>query len=692
MSEFKNPNISTSIQYRPDVDGLRAIAVLAVILYHANLALFSGGYVGVDIFFIISGYLITSITVNELNKGKFTFTNFYIRRVKRLFPALFTLIITTFILGYFYLLPDNYKTLGFSSIFTVFYISNIYFMRLKGGYFAPGVDSLPLIHTWSLGVEEQYYLFYPAFLVAITKWLKKRYILWVSIALVLSFILNIYLVKVDPEADFYLFFTRIWEFALGGLLALGALPKINNQILGKIVALIGLACILIAVFEFKKTTPFPGYAAVLPSIGALLIIYANTYSENCLKKLLSTKVFVFIGLLSYSLYLWHWPILSAYRYFKPVLPQNTNDIILVCALVLTFVLSYLSYRFIETPIRLKDFKSNPKKLFIPTFAVMILIASAGYFLEYNDGLPNRFPKELQKIIKAPTDKNLQDSKYMDLKPDQVVWGKYPTLGDEKAPHYTFVVMGDSHADAIAPGFDLLAKKLHIKGKLLAASGNPSVFGVNWGSDDTLSQVKAKWLGLIKQHPHIKEAFLVCRWGIYANGYGYIDENGEFLDEEDVNLVLWDKYSKSHTDILHNPEVLQRGLIRTLKIFKDLHIKVIIIEDVPEIGWNVPETLSKLYILRGVNTQKIEPPTYAEYLKRQKPVIEVFDRVKKFYNFSLINPAEVLCKDNKPCRVLDDEGYPLYIDSNHLTNHGAYYVVEHDKNFEKELNNTVISQK
>lgn len=564
-------------------------------------------------------------------------------------------------------------------------------MRLKGGYFAPGIDSLPLIHTWSLGVEEQYYLFYPAFLVIITKWLKKRYILWVSIALILSFLLNIYLVKADPEADFYLFFTRIWEFALGGLLALGAFPKFSNNLLGKALAWLGLLCILLAVFVFKKTTPFPGYAAVLPSIGALLIIYANTYSENCLKKLLSTKVFVFIGLLSYSLYLWHWPILSAYRYFKPVLPASIDNILLVCALILTFVLSYLSYRFIETPIRLKDFKANPKKLFIPVFAIMILIASVGYYLEYNDGLPNRFPKELQKIIKAPTDKNLEDAKYMDLKPNEVAWDKYPTLGDSNVSHYTFVVMGDSHADAIAPGFDLLAKSLGIKGKLLAASGNPAVFGVNWGLDDTLSQVKAKWLELIKKHPHIQEVFLVCRWGIYANGYGYIDENGAFMDEEDVNLALWDQDSKSHTNISHNPKVLLRGLVRTLKIFQDLHIKVIIVADVPEIGWNVPETLSKLYILRGVNTKKIEPPTYKEYLERQKPVFEVFNKASKLYHFSLIDPAKVLCVDNKPCTVLDKAGYPLYIDSNHLTDQGADYVLEHDKSFGKELKDLLSGQ-
>ncbi|PMP90196.1 MAG: hypothetical protein C0173_04785 [Desulfurella sp.] len=633
---------------------------------------------------MISGYLITSITVNELNKDKFTFINFYIRRVKRLFPALFTLIIATFIFGYFYLLPDNYKTLGFSSMFTVFYLSNIYFMRLKGGYFAPDVDSLPLIHTWSLGVEEQYYLFYPAFLVIITKWLKKRYVLWVSIALVVSFILNIYLVKVDPEADFYLFFTRIWEFAFGGLVALGAFPRLNSNIFGKILAWIGLIFILTAVFLFKKTTPFPGYAALLPAIGALLIIYANTYSENCLKRLLSTKSFVFVGLLSYSLYLWHWPILSAYRYFAPVLPQNIDDLLLIAALILTFVLSYLSYRFIETPIRLKDFKANPKKLFIPIFAVMILIASCGYYLEYHDGLPGRYPKELQKIISAPTDKNLDDSKYMDLKPNEVVWDKYPTLGDNNAPHYTFVVMGDSHADALSPGISLLAKQLGIKGKLLAASGNPPLFGVNWGSDDTLSQVKSKYLELIKAHPHIKEVFLVARWGIYANGYGYIYKDGQFVDNTEESLALWDKHSKTHDNISNNPKVLERGLIRTLKVFHEMNIKVYIVSDVPEIGWNVPETLSKLYILRGIHTRKIAAPTYSDYLKRQKPVFEAFKEAEKYYKFTLINPAKHMCIDDKPCIVLDKEGYPLYLDTNHLTNHGAYYVVKHDPGFEEAL--------
>jgi hypothetical protein len=323
---------------------------------------------------------------------------------------------------------------------------------------------------------------------------------------------------------------------------------------------------------------------------------------------------------------------------------------------------------------------------------MIAIASFGYYLEYNDGLPNRYlcPKELQKIINVFGDQSL-NAKYMFLQPNEISWDKYPTLGDKSATHYTFLVMGDSHAAALSPGFDELAKKLHIKGKLLSVSSIPPLFGVkqpfgvNWRDDSIVSssQVKARYLDLIKEHPHIKKVFLVARWAFYANGYEYIYKDGKFVDNPEKSLTLCDKYSKTK-DIARNKEVLERGLVRTLKVFNDMHIQVYVVSDVPEIGWNVPETLSKLYILRNISTIKIKAPTYADYLQRQKPVFEAFKEAEKHYKFTLINPAKYMYVDNKPCVILDKDGYPLYFDTNHLTNHGAYYVVNHDPKFKEYL--------
>ena len=665
----KDIHKSNQIAYRADIDGLRAIAIIAVLLFHTGFQLFSNGYIGVDIFFVISGFLITSITVREINKGKFTFTQFYTRRVKRLFPALFTMIIVVLIMGYFYLIPIDFQHLAQSSIYTVFYISNIYFSHLSG-YFQPSVITLPLIHTWTLGVEEQYYLFYPAFLVIISMFLKKRYSFWVLLAGVASFVLQLIIMsKGHVDVAFYYFPTRAWEFMMGGIIAFGTLPEVQNKVLSTLLVVIGLVFISYPFATHMKSSEL---SSVMACIGATLIIYSNTYSDNAIKKILSTKGFVFIGLLSYSLYLWHWPILSAYREFSALLPETLKISMLILAFAMIFILSYLSYRFIETPIIKMDFSQNHKKLLVPVFAVMLLISSSSFYILYNNGLPDRF-EYMEKVAQAPTYSYENNPNYPDymikawIEPRNIKWNNLPTLGNKSAKHVSFVIIGDSHAGALAPAFDAIAKELGIKGKLMTDSANIPFFGIDlygrlgsvWDNSDSFSKVNQQLLILIMEHPYIKRIFLVARWT-------------QYVDNDDV--LLKDNSVPSNNSIF----IFQEGLDKTLKTFIQMNKDVYIVNDVPSIDWDVPVIIAdKELLLRyfGLKTKRFFPPDLKQFERSEQTIFTLFHQAQERYDFKFLNPYKALCPNNGPCMVIDNMGYPIYVDDNHLSIHGALYIAK-----------------
>ncbi len=695
----KDIHKSNQIAYRADIDGLRAIAIIAVILFHTGFQLFSNGFIGVDIFFVISGFLITSITVREINKGKFTFTQFYTRRVKRLFPALFTMIIVVLILGYFYLVPVDFNHLAMSSIYTVFYISNIYFSHLTG-YFQPSVITLPLIHTWTLGVEEQYYLFYPAFLVIISMFLKKRYTFWVLLAGVASFVLQfIIMSKGHVDVAFYYFPTRAWEFMMGGLLAFGMLPQLQNKMLSTMLAILGLAFILYPMVAHVNSSEI---SSILACIGSVLIIYPNTSSDNAIKKVLSTKGFVYIGLLSYSLYLWHWPILSIYREVSVLLPITTDVILLISSFILIFVLSYISYRFIETPIIKMDFSTNHKKLFVPVATVMVLITSASLYVLHYNGLPDRFPPYIQKIARASTDTYEKNPNYMikimcHINANDIEWNKLPILGDLSAKHASFVVIGDSHAGALAPAFDEIAKEMHTKGKLLAQGGYIPLLDVDiygplgscWDIDNSFSKVKRRFIFLIKEDPYIKKIFLVARWTEYINNpqvmlaYNKLNHtnyiNTDVCEEGNINFKPTDQMSRQEDQSTSDKtlHIFRKGINKTIDTFREMKKEVYIVNDVPRINLNANELFMKDLLNRyfSFNTNVITAPDLEQYYENEQTVLNLFHRASKNYNIKILNPYKALCPNVGLCRVTDDKGDPIYVDDNHLSIHGALYIAK-----------------
>lgn len=378
------------MEYRREIDGLRAIAVLPVILYHAGFKVFEGGFIGVDVFFVISGYLITTIILSDMNKGQFSIVTFYERRARRILPALFFVMLCCLPFAWLWLLPNHLIDFGKSLIAVSAFSSNILFLR-ESGYFETAAELKPLLHTWSLAVEEQYYIFFPLLLMALWK-LRKRFIFgslmavaFVSLAICQWGAYN------KPLETFFLLPTRGWELAIGALISFYFLYKKDhtefiqsNKFLSELFGLFGLALILYSIFVFDKSTPFPSLYALVPTIGtAFIIIFSK--SDTVVGRFLSTKQMVGIGLISYSTYLWHQPLFVFARHRSLAEPST---ILLLSLSVLSIILAYFSWRFVEMPFR--DRKAiNRKKIFCFAVAGSVFFATIGLAGNYKNGFDKR---------------------------------------------------------------------------------------------------------------------------------------------------------------------------------------------------------------------------------------------------------------------------------------------------------------
>src|SRR5258708_7906370 len=294
--------------YRADIDGLRAVAVLLVFAYHLGTARVRGGFVGVDVFFVISGYLIGSIILSEIDSGKFSLLSFYERRVRRILPALFVALAVCAVLAYKFFLPAELDEFAKSFLAATFSFSNVFFYH-QAGYFEGPAAMKPLLHTWSLAVEEQFYIFLPLFLLAVRRYslaVRRNIVMAVTIC---SFIISAWGAFKNPDATFYLAHTRAWELLLGTLLALDFIPHFSGRSWRNFLSAAGLTMILASAVLYEKTTPFPGLAAAVPCFGAALIIAAGRDGSSFVGTALSLRPVVFIGMISYSLYLWHWPLI-----------------------------------------------------------------------------------------------------------------------------------------------------------------------------------------------------------------------------------------------------------------------------------------------------------------------------------------------------------------------------------------------
>ena len=378
---------STVTRYRPEVDGLRALAVVPVILFHAGFAAFAGGFVGVDVFFVISGYLIASIIVEEMRGGRFSFGQFFERRARRIIPALYAVIVVTIPLGWLFMLPDNFENFGQSVVATVGVSNNILLFKTSG-YWDLANEFKPLLHTWSLGVEEQFYLVFPLLLLALVP-RGKRATAWVlAVVAVLSLVSVQWFVATKPLAAFHLLPMRAWELLIGAIFAVTRSSEAPHQVsrggIASALSWLGLALILAPVFVYDASTPFPGVTALPPTVGTLLVIMFASES-NAVGRMLSSRVLVGIGLASYSAYLWHQPLFAFIRLLSPEEPATG---VWLAAIAATTLLSFLSWRFVERPFRSRE-RFSRTAIFALTIVVGAVLVGAGFAIDRTSGFPGR---------------------------------------------------------------------------------------------------------------------------------------------------------------------------------------------------------------------------------------------------------------------------------------------------------------
>jgi peptidoglycan/LPS O-acetylase OafA/YrhL len=426
-------------RYRPDIDGLRAIAVLLVVCFHAFPAAMRGGFIGVDIFFVISGFLITGIIARELEQQRFSLVAFYNRRVRRIFPALIVVLAVTLVLGWLWMLPAAYAQLSADVVASAAFFSN--FAQLaQSGYFDIESGKKPLLHIWSLGIEEQFYLFWPLILMLVAR-LRLSFLAAASVIALASFALNVALIGSNPVATFYLPFTRAWELAVGALLACGWSQIGQTSHASNLRAAIGLVLIAVAAVVLDTQRAFPGWWALLPVTGSALLLSAPT-AWVC-RRVLASRPMVWIGLISYPLYLWHWPLLVFFAIIK-FAPLTLLERGLIVGL--SFALAWLTYRFVETPFRF----GAPSRLRIASLcAAMVLIAAAGGIVVEGRGFNFHLPAEIREMADVRTDSSkwrfheclLDLSSEMSFAEGCVDRNRRPLV----------LVWGDSTAGALLPG-------------------------------------------------------------------------------------------------------------------------------------------------------------------------------------------------------------------------------------------------
>ena len=655
--------------YRPDIDGLRAIAVFSVLLFHLHHNNLPGGFTGVDVFFVISGFLITNILHKEMRVGNFSILHFYERRARRILPALCVVTLIVFAVCFFLFFPPDFKDFGQSTSATSLFMSNILFWK-ESGYFALPSLQKPLLHTWSLAIEEQFYILFPILLWILVKFFTHTVSILIFVFFcVASFILSEYLVRFYPDAAFYLIPSRAWELGIGGLIALlqpqiiAFLNKTPRTVL-ETIPVLGALMIIYSLFAFNEYTAFPGISALFPTIGTALIIIAGlehgTY-KPLLNQLISYKWFVIFGLISYSLYLIHWPLITFYKYYTL---KELNFTAQLSVGSISILLAYLSWRFIEQPIRAI---SISQKFILVTAGVSLAIMFVlGVTIHLFNGFPERFSVQTNTYIKAQYSNNpLKEtcnvpgfSKHVTL-PDEEAC----TFGDLSSGNlYSVIVWGDSHADHIVPAIShILQESTGITARQITKGGCPPLIDVTrqktrasppmFGCTETNSKV----LELIKQNGNINTVVLSARWTDYINN--------SYLKSSTYSTL-----TKEHT--IKN---LLLGLERTLEELKKHNKKVILLGPIPEADYNVPACLarksSSIFSNFSCLTREEE-----NFLTRNKIILEALSQLEKsFTNLIVYQPYKSLCSEGK-C-IIQDNLQSLYRNDDHLSIYGAKFLTK-----------------
>ena len=653
--------------YRAEIDGLRAVAVATVVLYHAGSRLFSGGYIGVDIFFVISGFLITSIILADLNENRFSLKNFYERRCRRILPPLAFMAVVTTLCAWYFLLPRDFLAFGRSLAAMSTFWANIYFFKTSG-YWDPEAETMPLLHTWSLSVEEQFYIVFPLLMLFLHRKCRRPMPLILASLAGASFVAAALHISHFQKAVFYLTHYRAWELLLGSVVAfLPPAPRVG-RFYCSLLGITGLAAIFAPALLYTPETVFPGLAALAPCLGAALLIYINGPGQESgfSGRLLSVPPLVGLGKISYALYLWHWPIFVFYALIAGEPPTADKAVVLVSIAV---GLSIISYRYIENPIRRKRRLITSGRIFAVSFLVIVTFVGTGRVIRHNDGFPDRLLANLSPEARLIYDSMIEEEdriKSYQPGPPSAMSGPAlePFLLGAPGEKFDFVLWGDSHARAWTPAVDFMANQHGATGLRLTHTTCLPSFDLEKQPGD-----------LLHFTPECRAANLFAREFIKRNGVKHVI----IAFYSQVHLGIGGKFIPrflSHPQLENNPyfrnlpnrmKEIEQRIGSTVRELTAAGVKVWVVEPVPVYSREVP-TMLIWGEMKGLSRKTLEH-TAEEYHQLSRPILSVLESAD-LSGLEILRISPPFCQGGI-CATGDDQGI-FYRDSNHLSHYGALH--------------------
>ena len=660
------------INYRPDIDGLRAIAVISVIFYHAeqsikNFKVLPGGFVGVDIFFVISGYLITSIIFKELQlTKKFSFTNFYIRRIKRILPVFLVVFITTFPFIWLFFIPVSFIDYSKSLFSSLFFVSNYFFYFSGELYDAENSLLKPLMHTWSLSIEEQFYIIFPLLLLFCFYYFRKNLSKIFFLILCISFFSMIFIFQKNESFAFFSFFSRFWELMSGSLLAILSYNKKKKyKLSNNVYSFVGLIFLCFSIFFFNNDTNFPYYSTLIPVIGTCLIIYFNN-KKNLIYKILSMKFLVYVGVISYSLYLWHYPIFAIGR-----TTEFFGDGVSKKLFLITFVLSIITHHTIEKPIKNKTFSNLFIFIFLG-FLYFILVVMSQLSIKGNikpirgNILNNLFVGQETSNLTVCKDKQVNKQGYCVFNPDE---------------KKVLILVGDSHMQTLEK--PLLEFANQNKFKLIILNRSTCFYFKNLDLviKNKISQCSSdyqKFRTKIIQSEDSPFVIMGGRTQYYLSGRNFDNNEGGGNNKKKKGFY----YKKANTKLfnkLKNAELVKDSFDKTTDELLNNGSKILLIYPIPEVGWNVSKKIISRLVLNSGKLESVflsDPLTTSHkvFKKRTREIYNIYDAINS-ENIFRIYPEKILCnKLIKNRCVTHNSKNVFYIDDDHLSYVGAKLIV------------------
>lgn len=651
-----------SLPYRAEVDGLRAVAVLSVVLFHAGFEIFSGGFVGVDVFFVISGYLITSIILSELGNGSFSLLRFYERRARRILPALFFVTAACIPLAFLWIAPRHIEGFAESVVAVTTFWSNFLFWD-QSGYFDTANELKPLIHTWSLAVEEQYYILFPLFLLLLWRGGYNRMALVLTAVAAVSLAAAHWGAYAFATASFYLLPTRAWEFLIG---ALAALYLRGNAGAGKAhpwLSVLGLGMIAFSVFAFDRHTPFPGLYALVPTVGTALVILSAP-ARTPAQLILASRPAVGIGLISYSVYLWHQPLMAFYRHWSLSDPEAVMKLALCAA---SLALGYLTWRYVEQPFRNRELVTTRTVVKLAPASGVALILAGVFGLVYKPPMEIEVASERVMVPRkfGGIEVNGRDCSFPKL-PDEFC--RFEGLRTAPQTELSLFVIGDSHARVLTEAVHG-DRSFYTEFFDLSAGGCPFLLDLTvyigpeaHRCDDRYQRQRLDFL--TSNGSHKKVSVLSARWALYLHGEGFDNSVGG-IERRDRIIAAKSISSKGEQ---HKRDYFQ-SLEKTMKAVLAASDHVVFVLPNHMNGWNVPDKARRLKA--SVNSlEELEA-------KLSIPGSAVAERLEEFNAFvmrryaddprvTMIDPRRFTCSQTgELCYGFRDKVL-MFADSDHLS--------------------------